>query len=329
MEAIYVGIDVSKDTLDVVVRRGGQNGKAKTFANATKGIAELVKGLPKQPAETIFVCLEATGQYGEAVCEQLHALGYQVSLVNPLRTKRYAQAGLLRNQSDPVDAGVIAAFCQHQQPRLWVPPSPAHKLLRALSRRQADLQGLLQMETNRLKASRSLPEAIQTSLQAIITTLKAEIKSIKRTMRLTIDAEVELKRQKQLLQSIPGVGEQTATRFLAELGDLRTFANAKQLAAFLGLTPESKTSGTSVHTKPRLSKKGPAGVRHILFMPAVVSSKCNPIVQAFYQRLLAAGKTKMSAIGAVMHKLVHLMFGVVHSGKPFDPLYLSLGQVAS
>lgn len=318
MDSIFVGIDIAKEHVDVVVRQAGQHGPAKRFDNSDKGMAALLRWLPAQPAETIWVCLEATGQYGEAVAETLSARGYRVSVVNPLCIKRYAAAASIRNQTDPVDAGLIAQFCDHLHPRLWVPPSPTRKLLRALSRRLADLQEMRQMERNRLAATQHLPQAVRTSLQTVLKTLQTEIQSVTQQLMALIGQDPELARQKMLLVSIPGVGALTAVRFLAELGDLRDFTSAKQLAAFLGLTPESKSSGSSVQTKPRLSKKGNAGVRQFLYMPAVVAKRFNPVIRALCARLATRQKCNLSILGAAMHKLVHLMFGVVHSGQPFD-----------
>lgn len=322
MHSVYVGIDVSKDTLDVVIRVDRKNSHGKTYANTSQGIAELMRRFAQQPVQAIHACLEATGQYGDEVAEVIHAAGYAVSVVNPVRPKRFAQANLLRNQNDRVDAGILAEFCEVKQPRLWNPPSPVHKTLRALSRRLEDLQIMLQMEKNRLKASKKLLPEVKSSLEQVVDTLKDQIQTVKHQLHLTSLIDPEVLRQKRLLQSIPGIGELTAIRFLAELGDLREFEDAKQLAAFLGLTPEFKTSGSSVHTKPHLSKKGPARVRRFLYMPAIVAKNYNPIVQTFATRLKDARKCDLSIIGAIMHKLVHLMFGVVHSGKVFDPLYL-------
>lgn len=321
MDTIFVGIDVAKEHLDVVVRQAGKDRPAKRFENSAKGIAALQRWLPVQPPETIWVCLEATGQYGQAVAEAMVARGCRVSVVNPLRIKRYAAAAAVRTQTDPVDAELIAQFCEHLQPRLWVPPSPTQKQLRSLSRRLADLQGMRQMERNRLAADKHLAKELRSSLQAVLDTLQGEIQTVTRLIQQLIRQDGELSRQKNLLLSIPGVGELTAVRFLAELGDLREFQSAKQLAAFLGLTPEYKTSGSSVQTKPRLSKKGNAGIRQMLYMPAVVAKRFNPLIRALCQRLAARQKCPMSQVGAAMHKLVHLMFGVVHSGKPFDPRY--------
>lgn len=322
METMYVGIDVSKDTLDVVLRWEGENHHHQVFDNHERGIAKLGKWLEQQKAKGIHVCLEATGQYGDQVAEQLYERGWRVSVVNPLCTKSYARSRLKRNQTDKVDAGLLAEYCQKEQPRAWLPPSPLHKRLRALSRRLDDLQHMRQAERNRQKAAKRQDPAIASSLQAVIDTLTKQLAEIQQTLFQLLDQDDELKRQKELLMSIPGIGRLTAVRFLAELGDLREFADARQLAAFLGLTPESKTSGTSVRSKPRLSKRGNATVRKMLYMPAVCAKNNNPIVRAFCDRLALARKCDMSLIGAAMHKLAHLMFGVVHSGRPFDPDYL-------
>ena len=127
-----------------------------------------------------------------------------------------------------------------------------------------------------------------------------------------------------LLISIPGIGNKTASRILAELGDTTTFSNARQLAAYCGLTPRLRQSGTSVHKRPCLSKVGNARLRKALFMPAMCAARYNPVLEAFYKRLLKKGKSKMSALGAVMRKLLHIIYGVLKHEKSFDPGYSSL-----
>jgi transposase len=329
VEQMYVGIDVSKETLDVSLRWDAKNQSHKVFENNSSGISQLIKWLVKQKAVRIHACLEATGQYGDEVAERLHQQTYAVSVVNPLCTKSYARARLVRNQTDKVDAGLLAEYCEQQKPRLWVPPTPLQKTLRGLSRRIDDLEVMRQAERNRLKASKSLNETLRQSLQTVIDCLTQELLAAKKALSQLLAQDPELLRQKKLLMSIKGVGELTAVRFLAELGDLRAFADARQLAAFLGLTPEFKTSGKSVHSKPRMSKRGNANVRKMLYMPAVSAKNTNPIVREFCARLALSRKCDMSLIGAAMHKLAHLMFGVVHSGIPFDPDYLKIPQVAS
>jgi transposase len=320
---------VSKETLDVSLRWDGKQHTHQVVANSASGISQLIKCLVKQKAGRIHACLEATGQYGDEVAERLHSQGYAVSVVNPLCIKSYAKAGLIRNQTDKVDAGLLAEFCEKKEPRLWVPPSPLHKTLRALSRHMDDLEVMRQAERNRLQASKQLDVLIRQSLETVIACLSEQLLATKKALFQLLNQDAELKRQKLLLMSIKGIGELTAVRFLAELGDLREFADARQLAAFLGLTPEFKTSGKSVHSKPRLSKRGNAAVRKMLYMPAVSAKNTNPIVRQFCARLALSRKCDMSLIGAAMHKLAHLMFGVVHSGLPFDPLYRNPPQVAS
>jgi transposase len=329
MQPSFLGIDVSKDTLDIVLRQAGKNGRPHQFANTSAGITRLLKWLTQAKLHALHACLEATGQYGDAVAEYLHLQGYAVSVVNPLCTKAYARSGLVRNQTDAIDAGLIAEFCEKQTPRLWVPPSRQQKTLRALSRRLEDLQATLQAENNRLGANPNQDPLVRQSLADHLAFLEQQIGQLKTQIKELVAQDPLLKGQKKLLQSIPGIGELTAARLLAELGDLNQFSSARQLAAFVGLTPEFKTSGSSVHTKPRLSKKGQPQIRKLLYMPAVVAKNHNPIVRAFSLRLAAAGKVKMSIIGAVMHKLVHLMFGVIKTGKPFDPNYLSKSKVPS
>lgn len=328
MEQLYVGIDVSKETLDVTLRWDGKSGEHRVVRNDASGISQLIKWLEKQKANGIHACLEATGQYGDAVAERLDGQGYTVSVVNPLCTKSYARARLVRNQTDAVDAGLLAEYCEKQTPRRWVPPSPLHKTLRSLSRRLDDLEVMRQAERNRLQATPRLDEILRQGLEDHIAFLTQQLTTTQKELARLLDEDPELKRQKELLMSIKGIGQLTAVRFLAELGDLRAFADARQLAAFLGLTPEFKTSGTSIHSKPRLSKRGNAAVRKMLYMPAVSAKNTNPLVRQFCERLAQSRKCDMSLIGAAMHKLAHLMFGVVHSGKPFDPNYLAKSLLA-
>jgi transposase len=139
-----------------------------------------------------------------------------------------------------------------------------------------------------------------------------------------MDSHPHLKAQRDLLTSIPGIAETTATVILAEIRDLDTFDSADQLAAFAGLTPHEFSSGSSVHGKPRLSKIGNSRLRKALYMPAVVACRHNPFIRAFCDRLLAKGKSKMSMVGAAMHKLLRQAFGVLKSQKPFDPNFLPL-----
>ena len=202
----------------------------------------------------------------------------------------------------------------------WKPSASTRELRALLARRDAVAQDL-QRERNRAeKAAVAIdtPERVQQSLNEAIRFLQKELAELQRAIDQHIDNDPELRRIWTLLQSIPGVGERVAGHMTALLA-ARQFQTAEQLAAYLGLVPVEWQSGSSVHGRPRMSKAGPAHLRALLYMPAVVAKSCNSHVRAIYDRLLAKGKPKMSAIGAAMRKLVHLCFGVVHSGKPYDP----------
>jgi len=320
MEYLFVGMDVAKDTLDVVLRRAGQNSPAKTFANDDKGIAALLKWLTKDKHAPIWAFLEATGQYGDEVAERLHQAGCAVSVVNPQCTKSYARAGLVRNQTDKVDAGLLAEFCEKKEPRLWVPPSALHKALRALSRRLDDLEVMRQAERNRRHAAKHPHETLRQGLEEHLAFLAEQIESLKQEIQDLIDAHEELCQQRALLVSIPGIGALTAAKLLGE--NIQSFPTARTLVAYAGLNPMIRQSGSSLHAKPQLSKLGSRHLRMTMYMPALSARRTNPLVKDFCDRLQARGKAKKAVLGAAMRKLLCLAFGVLKSGVPFDPHFV-------
>jgi transposase len=316
----WVGIDVSKATLDVVLVRAGDSQHTQV-SNTKAGFRTLENFLKKRCREKAHVCLEATGLYGDAVAEFLHERGYTVSVVNPARIKAYGDSQLKRNKTDRSDAALIADFCRTQQPAAWHPPAPEVKELRAMLRHLDDLQAMRQQEANRLQSGeQSAPVLAQ--LQQHLAFLDSQIDQIKHQIDDHFDQHPPLKHQRDLLSSIPGIGHTTAGRLLAELRDLSAFETASQVAAFVGVTPRQHQSGTSIRRASRISKQGNPALRAALYMPAVVAQRWNPLVRDLAQRLEARGHCKMSIIVAAMHKLLHLAFGVLKSGQPFDPLYL-------
>lgn len=316
----WVGIDVSKATLDVVLLRPQDQQHTRVSNNKT-GFRTLENFLKKRCPANVHVCLEATGLYGDAVAEFLHTRGYAVSVVNPARIKAYGDSQLKRNKTDRSDAALIADFCRTQIPDLWQPPAPEVKELRAMLRHLDDLQAMRQQESNRLQAGeQSAPVLAQ--LQQHLAFLDRQITDIKQQIEDHFDQHPPLKQQRDLLTSIPGIGDITAGRLLAELRDLRAFDRAAQVTAFVGLTPRQHQSGSSIQRRSRISKQGNAALRAALYLPAVVAQRWNPLVRALAQRLEARGHCKMSIIVAAMHKLLHLAYGVLKSGQPFDPLYL-------
>ena len=160
---------------------------------------------------------------------------------------------------------------------------------------------------------------MRASIESTLAFLRQELAKTQRLVQQQVDQSAERRSQQQLLCSIPGVGGWTAARVRAELELVRASVAARQLAASAGLTPQERTSGSSVHHPPRLAKTGKSRLRRALYLPAMVAMRHNPAVQALAERLRARGKRPMVIVGAAMRKLLHLIDGVLKSGKPFDP----------
>jgi transposase len=311
-----LGIDISKKDFHVVLLMGETRTKPRKFTNDLQGFESLQQWLKQKEIEQMHACMEATSIYGDALAEFLYSLGFEVSIVNPARIKGFAKSELLRTKTDSVDAALIARFCAAIKPTLWQPTAPELKELQALMRRLDSLQEMVTAEHNRLEtATTKVAELTQSHLNY----LHEQQTLIKQLISDHFDQHPDLKQQRDLLVSIPGIGAQTAAVLLSEIGRIEDYQNARQLAAHAGLTPCERSSGTSVHGKTRLSCTGNSRLRKALYMPAVVSMRHNPLLKAFCERLLDRGKAKMQAIGAIMRKLVHLAFGILKSQQPFDP----------
>lgn len=314
----WLGIDIAKDTFAACLLTE-KTTAAGAFENTPAGLVKLDHWLKKRKMTQVHACLEATGRYGEAPAEHLHAAGHTVSVINPARLKAFGQATLTRTKTDQTDAALLADFCRRQQPAAWTPPEPAQRELRALVRRRESLQHLRQQEANRLGSGETSP-LVRASLAATLAFLDQQLTDVEQAMAAQVQADPQLKRQHALLDSIPGIGPTTAAALLGEL-DFGAYPSARQVAAQAGLTPRQRQSGTSVHGKPRLSKQGSSQLRRILDFPAIVAMHHNPTIRAFAQRLLERGKPKMAVVCAAMRKLLHLCYGVLKTGQPFDPDY--------
>jgi transposase len=262
--------------------------------------------------------MEATGTYGDALATYLHEAGHPVSRVNPAAIKAYAQSHLSRTKNDRVDAALIAGFCAERRPPAWAPPTPELRELRALVRRLDSLVEMRTMEENRLSSGITV-EAVRESVGELIAHLAEQISRTEALIRDHINSHPGLRSQRELLDSIPGVGEATAAVLLAEVPDITEYRSARQVAAFAGLVPRERQSGSSVRGRVRLSKIGNARLRKALYFPAVTALRCSPFFQRWAEGLRQRGKSKMAVIGAAMRKLIHLAYGVLKTGKPFDP----------
>jgi transposase len=259
--------------------------------------------------------MEATGVYWGAVAEYLAEQGMKVSVINPAQIKAFGESRIVRTKTDKVDAKLIATFCFERHPSTWRAPTVSEQALRAMVLRLEALQTMRTQESNRLEVAR---EAVKLDIVQHIEWLDNEMKRLSKKIRDHICDDPDLSDKQRLLDSIPGVGERTIASFLAFYADLNRFSNARQAAAFAGLDPRHHESGSSVKGKPRLSKIGHVFLRKMLYMPAIVTLYKTTWGKRFRERLEASCKAPKLIIGAMMRKLIHVAFGVLKSGKPFD-----------
>jgi transposase len=312
---IALGIDVSKAKLDGALALNGKF-RNKVFANTPAGFAELAAWLKVHAGTPVHACLEATGVYWEAVAQYLAQAGHTVSVINPMLAKAHAQSLGLRNKTDAVDARALADFCREKRPSAWVPPSPAERTLRALVLRHQALVEMQTQEKNRVQVAR---EDVHDSVQTHLAWLAEELIRLERVIAEHLDNDPDLRGKRDLLDSIPGLGERTIAVLLAYGVSTHRFDTARQFVAFAGLSPRVRESGSSVRGKPRLSKMGHAALRGALYMPAMVALYKTAWGRRFRERLAARGKPPKLIIGAMMRKLAQVAFGVLRSCTPFNP----------
>jgi transposase len=311
-----LGIDIAKAKFAVALLTPDRKLRHKSCRNTAEGFEELAAWLARHHIRHVHACLEATGTYGEALAAWLHDTGHTVSIINPAVIRAYAGSQLARSKTDRVDAALIARFTATQTPPAWTPPPREIRALQALVRRLDALHDMRSQEANRLAAGVGLAD-VRASIEAILTTLDAQIAHVQQLVRDHIDRHPGLRQQHDLLTSIPGIGDATAALLIAELFDKR-YASARQAAAFAGLVPRLIESGT-LRGRSRLSKIGPSRLRKALYFPALAALRFNPTIRAVRARLQAAGKPPMVIVGAAMRKLIHLAYGVLKSGRAYEP----------
>jgi transposase len=319
MSLHILGVDVAKLKFNVCLIREDGRLKHRVFANNETGFAQLSEWLKKHHVSQVHACLEATGTYSEALATCLSDSNHQVSLVNPAAIKAYAGAQLSRTKTDRVDAELIARFCLTQKPQLWMPVALEIRELQALVRRLDSLIEMRTMEANRLSAGGTTAE-VKHSIESHVQYLEQQISLTEKLIQKHINHHPQLRAERDLLLSIPGLGEATVARLMSEI-NFHKYENAKEVAAFAGLVPRLRESGQSVRGRARLSKMGTPRIRRSLYFPAITALRCNPLIKEWAAGLSERGKCKMQIICAVMRKLIHLAYGVLKSGKPYDPLH--------
>lgn len=318
----FVGVDVSKDKLDVALLLANDKFRSKVFSNNVKGFALLLQWLHDHALDSLdelHVCMESTGSYQEQLACFLIDHGLLVSVVNPLLVKRFAEANRQRNKTDDADAKGLALFCRSQRPERWNAPSTSVRALQALVARLDTLQAMRQAESNRLEVAHA---SVAESIRGVIAGLDEQIAWVKQQISSKIDDDPELKGRADLLQTIPGLGDRTIPQLLAYIGQPQRFKSAKALVAYASLTPLVRQSGISLDKRRGTHPLGHRALKHALYFPAMVAARYNPAVAAFAQRLKAQHKPAKVVIVACMHKLLLIVHGVLRSGRPFDPGHL-------
>ncbi len=316
--AFSLGIDVGKTALELALRNGEETVAKTTVANDSDGHEQLLRWLQEQGAgpEKTGVCMEASGDFEKAIAQRLYEEDYRVSVVNPRRIKGYASSQLQRTKTDAADAALIARFGRREDPRPWEPASAARSRLKELTRARQALQKEKTRTQNRLDESED--EAVRRAHRGLLDEIERQLEDLEEEIEEHVEEDPKLKDRCSLLDTIPGIGLQTAAIVVSELGSPEQFESARQAAAYAGLVPSHHQSGTSVRGNPRMSKVGNGRLRRAMYFPAMSALQCNAAVKAFGERLKERGKENMVVIGAAMRKLLHICYGVLKSGRPFD-----------
>jgi transposase len=314
---IAIGVDIAKKKFDVACLLEGKF-KHKVFTNDTVGFAGFVVWFLSLCGDASpLICMEATGSFSLPLADYLVNHGFSVSLINPAKIHAFAKSELSRAKTDKADAKLIARYAVMTQPPLWIPPPANIRELQALVRRVEHLLEMIQMEQNRLE---SADTNTQLSITNVLNILKTELKSTRKAIKDHIDNNPDLKQRSDLIETIPGIGEACIAHLLLALSEHHGFINAKQVVAFAGLAPVLRESG-QWRGNTHISKTGDSALRKVLYMPALCAKRYNPVIQVFWDRLQRNGKNGKAITCAAMRKLIHIAFGVIKSGKPFDPNY--------
>lgn len=318
----YVGIDVSKNNLTVVISDADMNHQQpREFANTATGHRKLVESLRRLKAG-VHACLEPTNVYHLAIAGALYmAEDIDISVISTSAARHFAKASMKRAKTDRVDACTLAEYALKQQPVPWQPPRKEALELRSISRHIDSLvkrQTALKCQRHSASYGQAAKIVLQT-LNAELRFVKCRIEKLRQHARALIKADKQFARRYELLLSMDGIGSVTAIYILGEVGVLPDDLAKKQWVAMAGLDPEARESGSSVKKPRRISKQGGARLRRALFLPANTAARCCDEIGYYYEKLQGVTGSKLSALCAVMRKMLQAIWGMFHYDQPFDP----------
>jgi transposase len=313
----WVGLDISKDSIDVGVPHNDPPLKLKKVDNSPSGFAKLLTALPA--AELCGIVIEATGGYERAVVYFLIEHGFRVAVVNPKRVRDFAKALGILAKTDALDAAVIARFGQQALPRWTQAHSPQQAQLSELVTRRKQLIEMRTMETNR---SREFTNKVNSkSTKHVLTLLEKEIANVEAEIHRMIESDDDWRAKSEIIESVPGVADKTAATLLADLPELGELSGP-EISALVGVAPFNNDSGQ--YRGERCIQGGRVSVRNILYMAALSAMRCNPIIKAFAERLkknTTHPKAPKEIIVACMRKLLVILNSMLKNKTPWNPAH--------
>lgn len=324
----FLGIDVSKSTLDLALARNGTIIKEVRISNDVNSIKEFLKELKHDeiPMNQLVVCLEHTGIYGMLVLELFFKKKVKICLERALHIKQ--SQGMTRGKSDKIDARriVMYAMKNHQELTYWSPPRPVIQRLRALlALRNRLIQAKTQLDVPLKEAKGFLSSALVRSLQSLnqhaLKGIARDLLLVEKKLQELLQEDELINKQFKHITSVPGVGPVTAMHLIVCTGEFKRITEAKKFACYAGVAPFEHSSGSSIRGKTRVSKMANMNMKRLLHMSAMSAIRCSDEIRQFYDRKVTEGKNKMSVLNAVRNKLISRVFACVINQRPFEKNY--------
>ena len=309
----FIGIDVAKGKLDLA---SSESEHVQSFEYNKNGLKKLIGFIDECKPQ--LVCLEATGGWERKLVVALHEHNFDVAVVNPRQIRDFARATNQLAKTDEIDARIIARFAKLMRPRITPKLSESQQKLRDLTARRRQINKLLVQEKNRLATTHD--KQIQKLIRQAIRFYERQLETVRKAQLKIIQEDKQTQERARIISSVPGLGPATVATLISELPELGQL-NRKQIARLIGVAPTNRDSGTL--RGKRTTGGGRVDVRNALYMPTIVAKKHNAKIKAFYERLVANGKSKMVALIAAMRKLITILNVMIRDQKSWNQIPVS------
>jgi transposase len=315
----FLGLDVSKLTIDVCLLSSDGTKKTLKIANSKAGFVQLLSYLHGLDFEQVNACMEPTGRYSRPLSEFLVGAGIKVSMVNCHTVKDHARSKNIRNKTDRLDSYILADYCMMHKPPAWMPPSTIRMELRDVQNRITNVTEEILQEKNRLEAGVE-SDFVRDDIEENLGRLMVRKMKLEEYAQELIQSDPRLHNNFKILKSIIGIGDTAAIVMLSLIG-FNDFSDGRKVGAYAGLAPIFEDSGTSVRSRPRISRAGSSRLRGALYFPALSAMQHNPQLREFAERLKAKNKPMKVIICAVMRKLLVLSSTLIRKQEFYDPTF--------